>query len=157
MKMLHVLFVMVIVAVTACGGSDSDGTKSLTTALLITDKFDQKANSFVVGDDVVVTAKISNPSNIVRSIKFTAPLITIQILSEDAATLIFDPDFGLSFPQFVTVVLIDPFGEITRTLTWNGTDNVGAQVAPRMYQVVVRIQGVAGAQPIQHNDLIQLL
>ena len=50
-KLLHTLFVMVIVTMAACGGNDSDSTKSLTTALLITDKFGQQADSFVVGVD----------------------------------------------------------------------------------------------------------
>ncbi|MFV2058316.1 MAG: hypothetical protein ACC707_17760 [Thiohalomonadales bacterium] len=105
--MLNILLAMLIVSLAACGGSDNSDSNtnpldSMTTELEITDKFGQKADTFIVGDDVVITATIKNLSSVEKVIEFTAPLITIQIYSEDGATFIFDPDFGLAFPQVIT-------------------------------------------------------
>jgi len=140
MKILNILLVMItIVSLAACRSSDSNTNplESMTTELEITDKFDQIADTFVVGDDVVITAAIKNLSSVEKTIEFTAPLITIRIYSEDGTTLIFDPDIEISFPQVLIEIVIASFSKRERSLTWKGIDNTVAQVAPGTYQVRV--------------------
>ena len=162
MKLLQVLLVLSLLALAACGGSSStDTSELLTTEFEIADKFGQSGaqvdNTFVVGDDVVFTAVINNNSAEHRTVEFTAPLITFQIFSEDNTMLIYDPDFGLVFPGVITETVIEPFGETGRKLAWRGVDNAGAQVAPGIYQVVMTIKGVNGADSVVHRTSIQLI
>jgi hypothetical protein len=72
--------------------------------------------------------------------------------------VIFDADDGVSYPAVVMESMIEPFGEAGRSVVWKGTDNSGAQVAPGIYQVRMRIDAVnRGNDPVEQRSSIQLI
>jgi len=158
MNLCRYLFLLLVCVLVSCNDGGNDPDAVIIASSIVADKFGQETDRFVVGDDVVITVSIRNTGSISSIIKFTAPLVSIQIYSEDGATLIFDPNFGIGFPQVVQEQFIGSQSEITHVLTWRGIDNSGTQVSPARYQVKVRINGVEkGGDAIQDPESTSIL